>query len=57
MIWELSDDTADAELLTTAYRALLHPLAGAIFEQAAASPTQTAGHVSKGGSLGDPALR
>ncbi|MBV8629547.1 MAG: chitinase [Silvibacterium sp.] len=26
MIWELSDDTPDAELLTTAHRALRHPL-------------------------------
>jgi chitinase len=31
MIWELSGDTADAELLNTAYRALHHPLKNKVF--------------------------
>ena len=42
MIWELSGDTPDAELLNTAYRSLLHPLAGSVFEEAAAAATQPA---------------
>jgi chitinase len=36
MIWELSDDTADAELLNTAYRSLLDPIPGSAFEAAPA---------------------
>ena len=35
MIWELSGDTADAELLTTAYRSLLDPLGSSVFDAAA----------------------
>lgn len=35
MIWELSGDTADAELLNTAHHALLHPIDASAFEQAA----------------------
>lgn len=35
MIWELSGDTADAELLNTAYRSLRHPLHSRVFAQAA----------------------
>lgn len=31
MIWELSNDTADAELLTVAYRSLHHPLKNKVF--------------------------
>jgi chitinase len=31
MIWELSDDTSDAELLTAAYRSMRHPLKNRIF--------------------------
>lgn len=34
MIWELSGDSADAELLNTAYRALHHPLKPKVFNQA-----------------------
>ena len=46
MIWELSDDTPDAELLTTAHRALVHPLEASVFEvgsQEATRPTTTPG--------------
>ena len=42
MIWELSGDTPDAELLNTAHRSLLHPLEAGVFEQGAASLTQPA---------------
>jgi hypothetical protein len=31
MIWELSGDTADAELLTTVFRSLHHPLKNKVF--------------------------
>jgi chitinase len=31
MIWELSEDTSDAELLTTAYRSMRHPLKNKVF--------------------------
>ncbi len=48
MIWELSDDTADAELLNTAYRALLHPLEGSLFEQTARLPAASAAHEGSG---------
>jgi len=33
MIWELSDDTTDAELLNTAHQALLHPVKASAFEE------------------------
>ena len=36
MIWELSGDTEDAELLNTAYRALRQPLRQSVFERALA---------------------
>jgi hypothetical protein len=39
MIWELSGDTPEGELLNAAYRSLLDPLAGSVFETAAAPPT------------------
>jgi chitinase len=42
MIWELSDDTPDGELLTTAHRALLHPLEASAFELKAPEPPQPA---------------
>jgi chitinase len=42
MIWELSDDTGDAELLRTAHRALVRPLEARLFEMKAAEPTQAA---------------
>jgi chitinase len=42
MIWELSGDTADAELLNTAYRSLHHPLSARVFARALeAGPGQT----------------
>jgi len=37
MIWELSGDTADAELLHTAYRSLQHPLKAQVFQRAIAA--------------------
>lgn len=33
MIWELSGDTEDAELLNTAWRSLRHPLSAEVFVQ------------------------
>ena len=42
MIWELSDDTVDAELLNTAYRALLHPMEGSAFKEATGFSAQPA---------------
>jgi chitinase len=42
MIWELSGDTADAELLNTAYRSMHHPLSARVFARALeAQPEQT----------------
>jgi chitinase len=38
MIWELSNDTADAELLSAAHRSLLHPIKASVFEQASGTP-------------------
>ncbi len=38
MIWELSGDTRDAELLSSTYRALHHPLPARTFTRAAATP-------------------
>jgi chitinase len=35
MIWELSGDTNDAELLTTVYRSLHHPLKNKVFAKSA----------------------
>ncbi len=40
MIWELSGDTADAELLRSAYRALHHPLRRRVFTRAIARQTR-----------------
>jgi chitinase len=40
MIWELSEDTSDAELLNTAHRALLHPIGARVFEENAQQPGQ-----------------
>jgi chitinase len=42
MIWELSNDTPDAELLTTAHRALVHPLEASAFEGEEPEPTPSA---------------
>jgi chitinase len=39
MVWELSGDTDDAELLGTAYQSLLHPIEISDFESAAAVPS------------------
>lgn len=41
MIWELSNDTQDAQLLRTAYRSLRHPLRAKVFEEAAISAQTT----------------
>lgn len=43
MIWELSDDTTDAELLNTAHQALLHPMKASAFEQNPQQPETVAG--------------
>ncbi|HEV2273783.1 MAG TPA: glycosyl hydrolase family 18 protein [Acidobacteriaceae bacterium] len=40
MIWELSDDTADAEMLGTVYRSLRHPIRSRVFEESASMPAQ-----------------
>jgi chitinase len=40
MIWELSDDTSDAELLNSAHLALLHPIRASVFEENAQQPGQ-----------------
>jgi chitinase len=40
MIWELSGDTTDAELLHTAYRSLQHPLKARVFQGAIAARSQ-----------------
>ncbi len=57
MVWELSEDTADAELLNTAYRALLHPVDGSAFADAATSPTPPAARIPKSDSPESPVLR
>ncbi len=38
MVWELSGDTVNAELLNVAYHSLLHPMDASVFEEAAAAP-------------------
>ncbi len=43
MIWELSDDTTDAELLNTAHQALLHPIKASAFEESPQQPGTVAG--------------
>lgn len=43
MIWELSGDTADAELLNTVYRSLHHPLKNKVFANARTPETTSAG--------------
>jgi chitinase len=43
MIWELSEDTADAELLNAAYRSLHHPLKNKVFAKLRALETSAAG--------------
>jgi chitinase len=43
MIWELSGDTADAELLNTVYRSLHHPLKNKVFARARTPETTVAG--------------
>lgn len=43
MIWELSDDTTDAELLNTAHQALLHPMKASAFEENPQQPGTVAG--------------
>ena len=42
MIWELSGDTSDAELLNSVWRSLRHPLPNRVFAQALAAPTRSA---------------
>jgi hypothetical protein len=43
MIWELSEDTADAELLNAAYRSLHHPLKNKVFAKLRTLETSAAG--------------
>ena len=43
MIWELSGDTADAELLNTVYRSLHHPLKNKVFAKVRTPETTAAG--------------
>jgi chitinase len=43
MIWELSGDTADAELLSTVYRSLHHPLKNKVFAKVSSPETKVAG--------------
>jgi chitinase len=43
MIWELSGDTVDAELLNTVYRALHHPLKNKVFAKVSTEKTTVAG--------------
>jgi chitinase len=43
MIWELSGDTADAELLNTVYRSLHHPLNNKVFAKVRTPETTVAG--------------
>jgi chitinase len=43
MIWELSDDTTDAELLNSAHQALLHPIKASAFEESPQQPGTVAG--------------
>jgi chitinase len=47
MIWELSGDTADAELLNSAWRSLHHPLHSRVFAQAAAAPPKRSAMVAE----------
>jgi chitinase len=44
MIWELSGDTSDAELLGAVHRSLLHPGKIGVFEEPFAQPVSTEGH-------------
>jgi hypothetical protein len=43
MIWELSGDTADAELLNTVYRSLHHPLNNKVFAKVRTPETTVGG--------------
>lgn len=43
MIWELSNDTEDAELLTAAWRSLHHPLRNRVFAKVRTAPVTVAG--------------
>ena len=43
MIWELSNDTADAELLTAAWRSLRHPLKNKVFAKSVTPELRSAG--------------
>lgn len=43
MIWELSNDTADAELLTAAWRSLHHPLKNKVFAKVRTATVTVAG--------------
>jgi chitinase len=56
MIWELSGDTTDAELLHTAYRALHHPLKAKVFARAIAAQRQPAPSAASALHLGDDAV-
>jgi chitinase len=43
MIWELSGDTADAELLTAVYHSLHHPLKNKVFAKASTPELRVSG--------------
>ena len=43
MIWELSGDTPDAELLSTVYRSLRHPLKNKVFAKASTAELRASG--------------
>jgi chitinase len=43
MIWELSNDTVDAELLTAAWRSLHHPLKNKVFAKVVTPEFRSAG--------------
>jgi len=48
MVWELSEDTGDAELLNTAHHALLYPMGASVFEVEAEEPRPAAPAVGAG---------
>ncbi len=47
MIWELSGDTADGELLRSAWSALQHPLKQRVFARAERAPARSAGAIAE----------
>lgn len=47
MIWELSGDTSDAELLNSAWNSLRHPLPGRVFARVLAGPSRGSSSVAE----------